>query len=133
MEGEPTLIYSMGGTHIEAVRRETAGALADVRSSRNGHFADVMVERIRELGHEKGRIGLLEIEPRHGDYLPVNQYMTLRDTLPDAVIVLLRYLMHALPSVHSEEDHVFFRRARDLCPRALSSTTARPMLSFPSY
>ena len=36
LEGEPTLIYAMGGTHIEATRRATAVALSDVRSSRNG-------------------------------------------------------------------------------------------------
>ena len=27
LEGEPTLFYSMGGTHAEAVRRETSAAL----------------------------------------------------------------------------------------------------------
>src|SRR5205807_2029141 len=31
LEGDPTLVYSMGGTHAEAVRRETAAALSDVR------------------------------------------------------------------------------------------------------
>ena len=39
LEGEPTLIYSMGGTHIEAVRRVTSNALSDVRSSRSGNSA----------------------------------------------------------------------------------------------
>src|SRR5580693_7034357 len=52
LAGEPTLVYSMGGTHCEAVRRETAGALSDVRSSRGGRYAEVMVERIKELGLE---------------------------------------------------------------------------------
>src|SRR5262249_19215063 len=83
-QGEPTLVYSMGGTHAEAVRRETAAALADVRPSRNGQFAKVMVERIRELGLERGRIGLLEVDPRHRDYLPVNQFNVLRQELPEA-------------------------------------------------
>src|SRR6516162_3053624 len=84
LEGEPTLIYSMGGTHAEAVRRETEGALADVRGSRGGRYADVMVERLKELKLERGRIGLLEIDPRHRDYLPVNQYNVLRDARLDA-------------------------------------------------
>jgi hypothetical protein len=70
LEGEPTLVYSMGGTHAEAVRRETAAALSDVRGSRGGRYAEVMADRIRELGLEKGRIGLLEIDPRHKDYMP---------------------------------------------------------------
>jgi Xaa-Pro aminopeptidase len=80
-EGDPTLVYAMGGTHAEAVRRVTAAALSDVRHSRNGHYAEVIAERIRELGLEKGRIGLMEIDARHGDYLPVNQYNTLREKL----------------------------------------------------
>ena len=35
---------------IEAVRRVTANALSDVRSSRSGKYAEVMVERLKELG-----------------------------------------------------------------------------------
>ena len=65
LDGEPTLIYSMGGTHAEAVRRESSAALADVRDSRGGKYAEVMVERLKELKLERGRIGLLEIDPRH--------------------------------------------------------------------
>ena len=34
------LIYSMGGTHAEAVRRQVEVAVKDVRHSRNGHYAD---------------------------------------------------------------------------------------------
>ena len=67
LEGEPTLIYSMGGTHAEAVRRITVAALSDVRGSRGGQYAAVMVDRLRELKLERGRIGLLEIDPRHKD------------------------------------------------------------------
>src|SRR3954471_6743625 len=48
-EGDPMLVYGMGGTHMEAVRRETATALADVRASRNGQFGLVMAERLKEL------------------------------------------------------------------------------------
>ncbi len=87
LEGEPTLVYSMGGTHAEAVRRETAAALSDVRGSRGGQYAEVMADRIVELGLERGRIGLLEIDPRHRDYMPVNQYDTLRRRLPEAELV----------------------------------------------
>ena len=41
------MIYSMGGTHAEAVRRARRVAVKDVRHSRNGHYAEVMVERLR--------------------------------------------------------------------------------------
>ena len=92
LEGEPTLIYSMGGTHAEAVRRQVEVAVKDVRHSRSGRYADIMVERIRELKLERGRIGLMEIDPRHGDYLPVNQYNVLRENLPDAELVFTQGL-----------------------------------------
>ena len=75
------MIYSMGGTHAEAVRRQVEVAVKDVRHSRSGRYADIMVERIRELKLERGRIGLMEIDPRHGDYMPVNQYNVLRENL----------------------------------------------------
>src|ERR1700745_2433446 len=104
LDGEPTLIYSMGGTHCEAVRREVAAAISDVRPARNGRYAEVMLERLKELGLERGRIGLLEIAPRHSDYLPVNQYNTLVKGLPGAEIVFTRGIMHELLSVHSAEE-----------------------------
>jgi Xaa-Pro aminopeptidase len=125
LEGEPTLIYSMGGTHIEAVRRETSNAISDVRSSRSGKYAEVMVERLKELGLEKGRIGLLEIDPRHEDYLPVNQYNTLRSGLPDAEFVFTVGIMHELLSVHSAEELDAIRRSGKLCQIALEAVMER--------
>src|SRR5262245_49914864 len=95
-EGEATMIYSMGGTHAEAVRRQVTVAVQDVRHSRNGQYAQVMVERLRELKLERGRIGLMEIDPRHGDYLPVNQYNTLRKKLPDTELVFTKNFLHDL-------------------------------------
>jgi Xaa-Pro dipeptidase len=125
LEGEPTLVYAMGGTHIEAVRRETAAALKDVRSSRGGRFAEVMVERIRELKLERGRIGLMELDGRHGDYMPVNQYTTLKEGLPEAELVFTTGLLHELLSVHSEEELACIRKAGKLCERALAAMAAR--------
>ena len=133
LEGEPTLVYSMGGTHIEAVRRETAGALSDVRSSRGGRFAEVMSERIRELGLERGRIGLVEVDPRHGDHLPVNQYEDLRRLLPDAELVFTERLMHELLSVHSEEELDCVRRAGRLVQDAMEAVVERAAPGVAEY
>ncbi len=125
LEGEPTLVYSMGGTHIEAVRREVAAALTDVRHSRGGRFGEVIVERVKELGLERGRIGLIEIDPRFGDYLPVNQYNALREGLPEAELVLTKGIMHELLMVHSEEELACIRKAGQLCQRAMEALIAR--------
>jgi len=42
LDGEPTMIYSMAGTHAEAVRRPVEVAIKDVRHSRAGATPDVM-------------------------------------------------------------------------------------------
>jgi Xaa-Pro aminopeptidase len=133
LEGDPTLIYAMGGTHIEAVRRETAAALSDVRSSRGGRYGEVMVERIRELGLESGRIGLLEIDARHDDHMPVNQYEVLRSSLPDAELALTNGIMHELLSVHSAEELECVRVAGRLCQDAMEAIVERAAPGVTEY
>jgi Xaa-Pro dipeptidase len=125
LDGEPTMIYSMGGTHAEAVRRNVAPAVKDVRHSRNGRYAEVMLERLRELKIERGRIGLMEIDPRHEDYMPVNQYNTLRVGLPNAEIVFTRNFLHELVVIHSAEELECVRKAGVLCERAMEAMIAR--------
>jgi Xaa-Pro dipeptidase len=133
LEGEPTLVYSMGGTHAEAVRRETAAALSDVRGSRSGQYAEVMADRIVELGLERGRIGLLEIDPRHRDYMPVNQYDTLRKRLPEAELVFTVGFIHELLSVHSAEELDCVRVAGKLCENAMHAMMARAKPGVTEY
>jgi Xaa-Pro dipeptidase len=123
-EAEPTLIFSMGGTHAEAVRRQVEPALADVRQSRGGRYAEVMVERIKELGIAKPRIGLVEIDPRHKDYMPVNQYNDLRDGLPGAEIVFTRSFIHELVVMKSAPELDCVRKAGQLCQRAMEAMVA---------
>ncbi len=130
---EPTLVYSMGGTHAEGVRRETANALSDVRQSRGGRFAEVIGERVREVGLERGRIGLLEIDPRFGDHLPVNQYEALRAALPAAELVFTTHWMHELVAVHSDEELDRIRVAGRLCQAAMAAIVARARPGVTEY
>ncbi len=133
LDGEPTLVFSMGGTHAEACRRECANALSDVRHSRSGKYAEVMVERLKELKLERGRIGLVEIDARHSDYLPVNQYNVLRQSLPDAELVFTKGFMHELVVVHSEEELRCVRKAGVLCERAMQAMVERAKPGVPEY
>lgn len=133
LDGEPTMIYSMGGTHAEAVRRQVEVAVKDVRHSRNGRYADVMVERIRELKLERGRIGLMEVDERHKDYLPVNQYNVLRQSLPEAELVFTEGLLHDLLVVHSAEELACVRKAGVLCQRAMEAMVARARPGVKEY
>ena len=134
LEGEPTLVYSMGGTHAEAVRRETAAALSDVRGSRGGHYAEVMADRIVELGLDRGRIGLLEIDPRHKDYLPVNQYETLKRRLPDAELVFT-HGFHPRAALGAQRGGARLRAqvAGKLCENAMNAMVARAKPGVTEY
>lgn len=133
LHGEPTMIYSMGGTHAEAVRRLVEVAVTDVRHSRGGRYADVMVERLRELKLERARIGLMEIDPRHGDYMPVNQYEVLRRGLPDAELVFTKDFLHELLVIHSEEELACVRKAGVLTQRAMEALVARAKPGVKEY
>jgi Xaa-Pro aminopeptidase len=123
----------MGGTHAEAVRRQVEVAVKDVRHSRNGRYADIMVERLRELKLEHSRIGLMEIDPRHGDYLPVNQYNVLRENLPEADIVFTQGFLHELLSIHSAEELDCIRKAGVLCQKAMEAMVARAKPGVKEY
>lgn len=126
LEGEPTLVYGMGGTHIEATRR--AVAVRDVRPASAGQFAEVLAAVAREHGHAAGRIGIAVIDPRYGDYLPYNQHRRLAAELPDARLDLVGDFFHELLVVKSAEEQARVRKAGELCVRALRAVrdAARP-------
>lgn len=125
-DGEPVLVYGMGGTHIEATRR--AVAVRDVRPASAGQFGDVLASVAREHGHAAGRIGITVIDPRYGDYLPVNQYRRLAAELPDARLEFAGDFFHELLVIKSAEEQVRVRRAGALCVAALRAVrdAARP-------
>jgi Xaa-Pro aminopeptidase len=104
-----------------------------VRHSRNGRYADIMVERIRELKLERGRIGLMEIDPRHGDYLPVNQFIVLQDNLPDAELVFTKGFLHDLLCIHSADELDCVRKAGVLCQKAMEAMVARARPDVKEY
>ncbi|MDR7482052.1 MAG: M24 family metallopeptidase [Armatimonadota bacterium] len=125
-EGEPTLLYGMGGTHIEATRR--AVAVRDVRPAPRGQFGEVLATCIKEAGIERGRIGITVADPRYNDYLPVNQYVTLARALPDATLEFVGDFFHEFLVVKSAEELARVRKAGELCARALlaMADAARP-------
>jgi Xaa-Pro dipeptidase len=83
-----------------------------------------MVERCKEIGLTKGRIGLVEIDPRHKDYLPVNQYNDLRAGLPDVELVFTRSFIHELVIIKSAEELDCVRKAGVLCQHAMEAMVA---------
>jgi len=122
-EGEPVLVYSMGGSHLESVR--LVSSVPDVRNSMGGRFGQVLVEAIREKGLDRGRIGHPPIDPRHRDYMPVNQFRDIQDGLPDADLVLIDDIFHDLLVLKSAEELDCVRTAGRLCADALSAMVER--------
>src|SRR5260370_38025523 len=92
-----------------------------------------MAERIRDLSPDAPRIGLMKIDPRHGDYLPVNQYNVLRDNLPDAELVFTKGFLHELISIHSAEELDCVRKAGVLCQNAMAAMVARARPGVKEY
>ncbi|MQB01449.1 MAG: M24 family metallopeptidase [Actinobacteria bacterium] len=120
---DPVLVYSMGGSHIESVRR--VSWVKDVRPSRNGRFGRVLAEAITEKGLEHGRIGHPPVDPRFIDYMPVNQYRDLQDSLPEAELSLIDDVFHDLLVVKSDEELDCVRKAGRLCVDAFEAMVER--------
>jgi len=105
LDAPPTLIFSMG--------RHPPLRPCAARSSRR--FPMCVRAAAGRYGGGDGRThqgtrpsrrrgsALVEIDPRHKDYMPVNQYNDLRDGLPDADIVFTRQLhSRTRPVIKSE-------------------------------
>lgn len=120
--GEPTLVYSMGGTHIESVRNQVC--VSDVRPSRMGSFGAVLAEVAKEKGLASARIGHPPIDPRFRDYMPVNQYSAIVEALPDAQFALIDDIFHDLLRVKSAEELDCVRIAGQLCADAFAAMAA---------
>ena len=121
--GEPTLVYSMGGSHIESTRDRVW--IDDVRPSRNGAFGAVLAEVAIEKGLAAARIGHPPIDPRFGDYMPVNQYRSIAAALPQAELLLIDDIFSDLLTVKSEEELDCVRVAGQLCKDAFDAMVER--------
>jgi Xaa-Pro aminopeptidase len=75
----------------------------------------------------------VEVDARHKDYLPVNQYNVLRASLPEAELVFTTGLLHELLVIHSEEELACVRKAGILCERAMQAMVARARPGIPEY
>jgi len=121
--GEPTLVYSMGGTHIESVRREVV--VKDVRPSKQGKFGEVIAARIEELGLGQARIGITDLDSRFHEYMPVNYYEVLRQQLPDAKFEFVSGLFHELWTIKSDEEVEALEEAARICDAAIEAMAKR--------
>ena len=131
LEGEPTLVYSMGGSHIEAVRQ--AVTINDVRPSRGGRFGEVLVDRLKALNLGRGIIGITVCDPRFGDELPYNQYQALRNGLPHAELQFVGDFFHEFWRYKSEEELACVRQAGEIADIAMQAMVERAAPGVTEY
>ncbi len=125
LEGEPTIFLSGGGSHAEAYRM--AASASDMKPPPQNDYGLGIVACIRELGLERGRIGLMSASSsgRAAEYLPANYYLTMKEGLPEAEMVFVPEFFHELMFRHSEEEVRFIRKAGELLDRALEAMAER--------
>ena len=101
--------------------------ISDVRP-RRGTWADSVVDRLKEFGLTKGRIGIDGLAgPLDPDgWLPHSVYTRLRELLPQAELINLDDMMEMLRTVKSEEElqilYEHYRTLVELTHRARSNT-----------
>jgi Xaa-Pro dipeptidase len=129
--GEPTLVYPHPGCHIEAARKMVG--IEDVRDGRHGHYAQVVADRLRELGLEKGRVGVTIADRTGDEYMGLAAYQELRRQLPDLELVFLPDLLHRLTMRKSPEEVAAVARAGELAIAALEAVAARARPGVAEY
>jgi Xaa-Pro aminopeptidase len=130
LEGDPLLVYAMGGAHAELAR--IWSAVAHVRAAVRGQFASETVSWIRQLGLAGSRIGVLEASENPGVEWPLEaQMQVLFEELPDAQIELISGLFHELAYIKSQEEIEAIGRAGALAVAAMQAMVAqaRPGMS----
>ena len=129
-DGEALLVYAMGGAHTELARQWTS--LTKVQAAMGGRFAETMVEYIKSLGLERGRIGVMEATANPGlEWPPEAQMETLYEGLPEAQIELISGLFHQIAYLKSDEEIEAIAQAGELAVAALQAMIeqARPGVS----
>ncbi len=134
LEGEPTLIYSMGGTHAEAVRRDhVRGALRRARQPRRTLCRRDGRAHLRAEARARAHRPARDRPAPQG--LPAGQPVqrACAKACPSAELVFTRGWMHELLSIHSAEELDCIRRAGRLCEDAMNAMVARARPGVTEY
>jgi len=125
MDGDPTVFVAMGGSHAEAFR--VAASVSVLRPPPEGNFAVGFVERIKELGLEESRIGIINgiSEGRAAESMPARYYLHLKQNLPKTEFIFVDKFFHELLFRHSEEEIRFMRKAGALLDQAMGAMAER--------
>jgi Xaa-Pro aminopeptidase len=130
-EGDATLVYPHPGCHIEAARQMVG--IGDVRDGRHGHYAQVVADRLRELGLERGTVGVTIVDRTGNEFLGQHAYEVLREELPELSIRFLPDALHQLTLRKSAEELSAMAKAGQLALAGLEAVLNRAAPEVAEY
>jgi Xaa-Pro aminopeptidase len=124
LHGEPTAIATSAAPRWPTVQDWTA----DVREARR-RYGKVAVERLKELGVERGRIGIVGLGKDAGTRTPEGTvshgfYQQIRDGFPQADLVDATRLMAEVRYVKSDEEIAALQTSMDIIEQGIAAEIA---------
>ncbi|MDR5694024.1 MAG: Xaa-Pro peptidase family protein [Armatimonadota bacterium] len=87
--------------------------------------AQKIAERLREIGLQKGRLGVVGVKAKFGIGMPYQHYLELRKALPDLELVDVTGEFSRLREVKSEEEIAWLRKAAEITDVAITTLYER--------
>ncbi|HET8678763.1 MAG TPA: aminopeptidase P family N-terminal domain-containing protein, partial [bacterium] len=106
LKGEPVAWNSLY-PHLHAAKRMSA--LTDTRWG-GASIGHAVAQRIKELGLDRGRIGMVGVHSRRGITLPMDHYFIWKEEVPHAELVNITQDVENLAQVKSPEELSFYER-----------------------
>jgi Xaa-Pro aminopeptidase len=124
IEGEVTAIATSAAPRWPTVQEWTT----DVREARR-NYGRVAVERLKELGLEKGRIGIAGLGEEAGTRTPEGTvgygfWKQIREAFPDAELADATLLMAKARYVKSEEEVAALQKSMDIIEKGIEAKVA---------
>jgi Xaa-Pro aminopeptidase len=124
LEGEVTAIATSAAPRWPTVQEWTT----DVREARR-NYGRVAVERLKELGLDKGRIGIAGLGDEAGTRTPEGTvgygfWKQIREAFPDAELVDATTLMAKARYVKSEEEVAALQKSMDIIEKGIEAKIA---------
>jgi len=97
------------------------------------HPAEKIAGRLREMGLQKGRLGLVGIKAKFAIGMPYQHYLQLRRALPELELVDVTAQFSRLREVKSEEEIAWLRKAAEITDEAVFALQERVRPGMAEY
>jgi Xaa-Pro aminopeptidase len=121
-EGQDTALYTGLTNHVPNARE-----VSDVPLIEWGGYepAATVAERLRAIGAERGRVGLVGVNAKFSMGMPYAHHARVRERLPDVELVDVTAAFQRLRMVKSEEEIEWLRKAAELTDKAIVAVAER--------